>query len=96
MAAQQMDQPGQRVGGGVLAGQQHRQHVAGHLSVVDAAAAFVGSGDHRFEQVRWLRAPRRVGVQRCRACAMKPPIASFTAATLRSSRRSAGSLNQRQ
>ena len=51
VALQQVDHPGQRVGGGVLAGQQHGQHVAGHLLVVDAAVGLVGGHDHRFEQV---------------------------------------------
>ena len=37
-----MDHPGQRVGSGVFAGQQHRQHIAGHLLVVDSAAGLVG------------------------------------------------------
>ena len=37
VALQQVDHPGQGVGGGVLAGQQHGQHVARHLRVAEAA-----------------------------------------------------------
>ena len=94
MAPQQIDHPRQRVGGGVLAGQQHRQHVAGDLAVGDAAVAArrrrrssprAGSPD--------ASRRRRVGREPLRApAAMKPSIAALTAATLRSSSRSAASV----
>jgi hypothetical protein len=60
---QQVDHPGDRVGGGVLAGQQHGQHVAGHLVVVDAAVGFVGGDEHGFEQVLRPLTRGRVGRQ---------------------------------
>ena len=59
---QQVDHPGDGVGGGVLTGQQHRQHIAGHLGVVDAAARRVGGGDHRFQQVVGPLAQAGVGL----------------------------------
>ena len=65
VAPQQVDHPGQGVGGGVLAGQQHGQHIARHLCVVDAAAGLVGGHDHGFEQVARVRAQLGVGGQAC-------------------------------
>ena len=61
MAPQQPDHPRQGVGRRVLAGQQHGQHIAGHLFVVDAAAGFVGGHDHGLEQIGRLLAQRGVG-----------------------------------
>ena len=42
VALQQVQHPGQRIGRGVFAGQQHGRHIAGHGAVIDAAAALVG------------------------------------------------------
>ena len=63
VAVQQVDHPGERVGGGVLAGEQHGQHVADHLRVTEAAVGLVGGDDHRFEQVARLLAQRRLVAQ---------------------------------
>ena len=63
VAPQQVDHPGDGVGGGVLAGQQHGQHVAADLLVVDAAAGFVGRGEHGLEQVLGVLAAARIGHQ---------------------------------
>ena len=65
MALQQVDDPGNRVGRRVFAGQQHGQHIAGDGAVVHATAGFVGGDDHGFEQVGRAHAPRGVLLQAC-------------------------------
>ena len=51
MAMQEIEQPGERVGRRVLAGDQGDEDVAGDVAVVDLAARRVGGDDHRFEQI---------------------------------------------
>ena len=45
------DRPRERVRGRVLAGEQHRQHVAVNLAGRDSRLRVVGGNDHRLEQV---------------------------------------------
>ncbi len=60
VAEQQPDRPGERVGGRVLAGEQHRQHVAVDFVRRDPRLRIVGGDDHRLEQVLGRGAARRV------------------------------------
>ena len=60
---QEVEQPGERVGSRVLAGEQHDEDVAGDVAVVDLAARHVGGDDHRFEQIARAAAQRRIVAQ---------------------------------
>ena len=63
MAVQEVEQPGERVGGRVLAGDQGDEDVARDIAVVDLAARHVGGDDHRLEQVARAGAQLRIVAQ---------------------------------
>ncbi len=51
MAVEQIDHPGEGVGGGVFARQEHGQHVTGDVRIGEPAAGVVARRDHRLDQV---------------------------------------------
>ena len=51
VAPELLDHPRQAGGGGVFAGQQHGEHIAGHVLVAHAAVGGVGGHQHRLQQV---------------------------------------------
>ena len=61
IAPEQMDHPGQRIGGGIFPRQQHGQYIACHLRIVNAAIRLVSRSNHGLEQVGRMGMQFRLG-----------------------------------